>query len=129
MSLRETVLDAIVAAVQTCAPFVARSRGEQLPALPAIIVRPQSATRDPAVIGVRQSQFSVALEIYAAGDIPDQAADAVLDAIDAALDRPDPLGLGAAAQLLPDRTWQWAFAPWDNGQVVLSLTFDLREQP
>ena len=63
----------------------------------------------------------VAIDIYAHGDIPDQAADATLSAAYAALIASPTLGLGSDVQILPGRVVQWQIEAFDDVSARLNL--------
>lgn len=127
MSPRETLLAALQTTLSgLCAGRVYRSRKEQLPALPAIVIRPATEIDLGEMLGVTDATLTVAIAIYAQGDIPDQAADAVLADVLTALKTADPLGLGSDVQIKPARRIDWAFEAWDDAEVTLTIEISYR---
>lgn len=122
MSTRETLLAALQTALSGIAGGrVYRSRKEQMPTLPAIVIRPESEEDTGEMLGVTDTVLTVAIEIYARGDIPDQAADATLsDVYAAAIASPD-LGLGSNVQIMPGRSVTWEIEDYDDAGVTLHL--------
>jgi hypothetical protein len=127
MSTRETIL----AALQTTLASVAggrvyRWRKEQLLTLPAVIIRPESEEDTGEALGVTDTTMNVAFDVYARGDIPDQAADATLSAVYAAL-IPDPtLGLGSDVQIMPGRVVTWDVDDYDDSRITLMMRIQYR---
>lgn len=123
--------DQILTALQStlaglCAGRVYRTRKEQLPALPAIVIRPDSEIDPGEMLGCTDATLSVAIAIYAQGEIPDQAADPVLVDALALLKSPDALGLGSDAQIMPARRIDWAFENYDDAEVTLRIDIQYR---
>lgn len=124
MSTRETLLNALHVALAGCAGGrVYRSRKEQLPTVPAIVIRPESEEDNGEMLGVTDTILVVAIDIYARGDIPDKAADATLSAAYAAIIAAPDLGLGTDVQLMPGRTVTWNVDGYDDADVTLSLSY------
>lgn len=122
MSTRETLLAALQTALSGLAGGrVYRSRKEQMPTLPAIVVRPESEEDPGDLLGVTDTVLTVAIEIYARGDIPDQAADVTLSAVYAAAIASPDLGLGSDVQILPGRSVTWEIENYDDAGVTLRL--------
>lgn len=127
MSTRETILQAIKVKLSGLADGrVYRSRKEQLPALPAIVVLPAAANTDGEMLGVTDWLFGVAVNLYGREDIPDQAIDPLLDQVLALLAPSNALGLGDDVQIRPSRRLDWNFESYDDLQVVLYLDIDYR---
>lgn len=127
MSTRETILQAIKVKLSGLADGrVYRSRKEQLPALPAIVVLPAAANTDGEMLGVTDWLFGVAVNLYGRADIPDQAVDPLLDQVLALLAPSNALGLGDDVQIRPSRRLDWNFESYDDLQVVLYLDIDYR---
>jgi hypothetical protein len=127
MSTRENILAALHAQLSTLLPAsVYRSRREQLPALPAIVIRPESDTDDGLMLGVRDSTLTVSIDIYADGEIPDQALDDLITDTLQALDADATLGLGADVQILPARQIEWSTENYDHGQAQLRINITYR---
>lgn len=124
MSTRETLLNALHVALAGCAGGrVYRSRKEQLPTVPAIVIRPESEEDNGEMLGVTDTVLVVAIDIYARGDIPDKAADATLSAAYAAIIAARDLGMGSDVQLMPGRTVTWNVDGYDDADVTLSLSY------
>lgn len=124
MSTRETLLNALHVALAGCAGGrVYRSRKEQLPTVPAIVIRPESEEDNGEMLGVTDTILVVAIDIYARGDIPDKAADATLSAAYAAIIAARDLGLGSDVQLMPGRTVTWNVDGYDDADVTLTLRY------
>lgn len=122
MSRRETIL----AAVQTtlsglCGGRVYRTRKEQLPTVPAIVIRPEEEQDVGELLGVTDTTLNVAVEVYARGDIPDQAADSTLSLAYAALFNASDLGLGSDVQILPGRSVSWNEDNFDDCAAILRI--------
>jgi len=127
MSLRESILAALLATLSgLCSGHVYRSRKEQLPAIPAIVIRPESADDPGEMLGVADATLTVAIEIYAQGDIPDQASDPVLEAVLSALKDDPTLGLGTDVQIKPGRHIDWAIENYDDSGVTLHINISYR---
>lgn len=127
MSTREDILAALKTLLSGLADGrVYRSRKEQLPAVPAIVVRPAGAGTEGDILGVTDWVFAVAIDLYAKGDIPDQAADPLLDQVLSLLAPSNALGLGPDVQIKPSRRLDWNFESYDDLQVVLYLDIDYR---
>lgn len=127
MSIRETILAALHTQLASVAGVqVSRTRREQINTLPAVIVRPESEEDPGEMLGVIDTVLTVACDIYARGDIPDQAADATLDAVYAALSTDPTLGLGSEVQILPGRTVNWSTDSFDDSLVTLTLRITYR---
>lgn len=131
MSPRETILSALQTLLLDelaglCGTHVYRSRKEQLPALPTVIVRPDVEDDPGEMIGCSDSTLTVIVEIYARGDIPDQAADPVLSAALAAIKPDDALGLGTDVQIKPARRIEWAIENYDDAGITLRIEITYR---
>lgn len=114
MSTRETILAAFATTLASVASGrVYRSRKEQLPTLPAVIITPDNATSVESVLGMMDHELSVSVSVYAKGDTPDNAADATLAALHTALTAAPTLGLGNDVQLLPGVECEWDFEDYD----------------
>ncbi len=122
MSTRETLLAALHTSLSGLSGGrVYRSRKEQMPTLPAIVIRPESEEDTGEMLGVTDTVLTVAVEIYARGDIPDQAADATLSDVYAAVVATPDLGLGGDVQILPGRSVTWEIEDYDDAGVTLRL--------
>jgi hypothetical protein len=122
MSTRETLLAALHTALSVLAGGrVYRSRKEQMPTLPAVVIRPEFEEDTGEMLGVTDTILTVAIEIYARGDIPDQAADATLSDVYAATIASPDLGLGSNVQILPGRSVTWEIEGYDDSGVTLRL--------
>ncbi len=127
MSQRENILAALKTTLSgLCSGHVYRSRKEQLPAWPAIVIRPDIEEDPGEMIGCSDWTLTVAIEIYARGEIPDQAADPVLTAVLAALYADNALGLGADVQIKPARRIEWAVENYDDAGVTLRIEITYR---
>lgn len=129
MSQRETILAAVAATLVTAnvaSGRVYRTRREQLPTLPAVIVEPRGELAEEAVIGMSDAELSVAVAVYARGDIPDQAADTTLAAVHAALMATPQLGLGSDVMVMPKRDINWDVEEYDTARVTLNYTINYR---
>lgn len=130
MSPRENVLAALVATLSPILPAsVWRSRKEQLPTIPAIVVRPESEEDLGEMLGVTDATLTVAIEIYARGEIPDQAADPLLADVLDALKVDATLGLGSDVQVLPRRRIDWDIENYDDAGVTVRVDIDYRTLP
>ncbi len=126
MSQRETLVAALHTALSgLCSGRVYRTRKEQLPALPAIVIRPLSGKELGGMIGYSDATLTVAIEIYAHGDTPDQAADPVLSAVLGLL-QASSLGLPGNAQINPEIEYDWAVENYDDSGVTLHLDITYR---
>ena len=116
MSTRETILAAFATVMSSVASGrVYRSRKEQLPTLPAVIIEPVGVESTELALGAMDHDLTVTVAVYAKGDTPDTAADATLLAGHTALIADRALGLGAAngVTLLPGFTADWSFEDYD----------------
>ncbi len=124
---REQILTALQAAlVGLCAGRVYRSRKEQLPEVPAIVIRPETEEISGDWLGVTDAVLTVSLEVYARGETPDQAAESTLNSLLAILNAADPLGLGSDAQIRPALRIDWNFENYDDAQVIVRIDIDYR---
>lgn len=127
MSQRETILATLKTTLSSlCAGRVYRTRKEQLPALPAIIIRPDSESDEGLMLGCTDATLSVAIAIYASGDTPDQAADETLSAVLGTLKADSTLGFGSDVQIQPARRVDWAFENYDDAEVTLRIDIQYR---
>ena len=129
MSTRETILAAVASTLVTASVAsgrVYRSRKEQLPTLPAVIVAPQSEEAVENALGLADRRISVGVEVYAKGDTPDNAADATLAAAWAALFAAPDLGLGSDVQIDPLHGIDWDFEDHDYVRATLRVTINYR---
>ncbi len=127
MSLRENILAALQVALSGIAGGrVYRSRKEQLPTLPAIVISPESEIDSGEALGVTDTELQVGITIYARGDIPDQAADSTLAAAYAAIIASSDLGLGSNVQIMPGREVTWAIDDYDDSSVTLHIRIQYR---
>jgi len=130
MSARETLLVALQAALSgLCSGRVYRSRQEQLPTTPAIVIRLESENDEGQMLGCRDAILSVAIEIYSRGETPDQSADGLLLGVIEILDADPTLGLGSDVQVMPVRTIEWAIDHYDDVAVTLRLQITYRTFP
>lgn len=119
MSTRETILAAIATQLASVASGrVYRSRREQLPTLPAIVIEPQSSQSSELSLGAMDHELVVNVALYANGDTPDSTADATLLAAHTALIADRSLGLGNGITLLPDFDADWQFEDYDFVRAV-----------
>jgi len=128
MSARESILAALQVLL---APLVAtgcidRSRAEQLPSLPAIVVRPGRETASEQLMGMIDRRLSVQIEIYAQGPVPDAAADSVLAGVWAALATNRNLGLAMDAFVEGEHDVGWEFAATDQVRATLTAYVNYR---
>lgn len=123
MSTRETILTAFATALAGVASGrVYRSRREQLPTLPAVIVEPLSEVAEETVLGLTDRRLTVGVQVLAKGDTPDNAADATLAAAWAALATANALGLGSEVQIEPAHEVDWDFEDYDHCRASLRVT-------
>jgi hypothetical protein len=127
MSARENLLVALRTALSgLCDGRVYRSRLDQLPVLPAIIITPESETDTGEMLGCTDATLTVAISIYARADIPDQAIDPILAAVLAALRTDSTLGLGSDVQIQPSRRIDWDIQNYDDGAATLHIDITYR---
>lgn len=127
MSARENLLVALRTALSgLCDGRVYRSRLDQLPVLPAIIITPESETDTGEMLGCTDATLTVAISIYARADIPDQAIDPILAAVLAALRTDSTLGLGSDVQIQPSRRIDWDMQNYDYGAATLHIDITYR---
>ncbi len=130
MSLRESILSALQATLSSlCGGRVYRSRKEQLPSLPAIVIRPETEIDTGEMLTVVDLTLTVAIEIYARADIPDQAIDPLLADVLAALRADATLGLGSDVQIMPARRIDWDIQNYDDGAATLRFDIIYRNNP
>ena len=123
--------DSILAAFQTTLSALAggrvyRSRLEQLPALPAIVIEPDREDAEESMLGVMDATLDVQISLYARGDTPDNAADALLASVHTAISANLSLGLGSDVQVMPRRRVSWDFDKFDEARVVIGYTVAYR---
>jgi hypothetical protein len=124
MSTRETILAAIATALSGVASGrVYRSRREQIGTLPSVVIEPQSDNGGEAVLGVQDRSLNVDVSVYASGDTPDAAADAVIGAIWSALVAAPTLGLGSNVQLDMQPTVEWDYEDFDHVRAIVRVTY------
>lgn len=127
MSARDNLLVALRTALSgLCDGRVYRSRLDQLPVLPAIIITPESETDTGEMLGCTDATLTVAISIYARADIPDQAIDPILAAVLAALRTDSTLGLGSDVQIQPSRRIDWDIQNYDDGAATLHIDITYR---
>lgn len=127
MSARDNILVALRAALSgLCDGRVYRSRLDQLPVLPAIIITPESETDTGEMLGCTDATLTVAISIYARADIPDQAIDPILAAVLAAIRTDSTLGLGSDVQIQPSRRIDWDIQNYDDGAATLHIDITYR---
>jgi hypothetical protein len=127
MSARDNILVALRTALSgLCDGRVYRSRLDQLPVLPAIIITPESETDTGDMLGCTDATLTVAISIYARADIPDQAIDPILAAVLAALRTDSTLGLGSDVQIQPSRRIDWDIQNYDDGAATLHIDITYR---
>ena len=121
MSTRETILTAVATTLSALAGGrVYRSRREQLPDLPAIVVTPEEEDAKETVLGRMDRRLRIAISVYARGETPDSASDAVLAAAWAALAL-DP-SLGQSSDVCLEQTHRVVWDIDDNDLVRATLT-------
>lgn len=124
MSTRESILAAIATALSgQSGGRVYRTRQEQLSTLPAIVIEPQIDTATEYVLGMADRRLAVNISVFAKGDVPDSAADAVVAAVWAALWAAPTLGLGDGVQISPEHELTWNFDDYDYAQAILRVTY------
>lgn len=127
MSQRETILAAVQSSLSALAGGrVYRARREQLPALPAIVITPVSDVSADSLLGVVDRVLTVDIAVYARGDIPDQAADSLVDQVTQILSASNALGLGSDVEIRPGIDIDPNFESYDDIQVVVRLVIDYR---
>mgnify|MGYP001324539806 CR=1 FL=1 len=127
MSARDNILVALRTALSgLCDGRVYRSRLDQLPVLPAIIITPESETDTGEMLGCTDATLTVAISIYARADIPDQAIDPILAAVLAAIRTDSTLGLGSDVQIQPSRRIDWDIQNYDDGAATLHIDITYR---
>ena len=123
MSTRDSVLAAFQTTLSSLASGrVYRSRLEQLPAIPAIVITPDAEEAEEKLLGVMDAELTVTVAIYAKGDTPDNAADALLASVHSALCADLSLGLGSNVQILPRRRVGWEFDQYDEARLAVRYT-------
>ena len=126
MSTRDTLLAAMATALASVASGrVYRTRREQLPTLPAIIVSPLSEEAAENVTGQLDRRLTVGVDVYAKGDTPDNAADSVLAAAWTALQGASSLNT-AGVQLEMAHDVAWDYEDYDNVRATLRVTLNYR---
>jgi len=119
MTTRETILAAFAKQLAAVASGrVYRTRRDQLPDLPAVIIEPESATTSEIVLGAMDHELAVSVAIYAKGGTPDNAADATLLAAHAAVIIDRSLGLGNGVQVRPEFEAEWNFDDYDYVKAI-----------
>lgn len=114
MTIRESILAAFATQLASVASGrVYRSRREQLPTLPAVIIEPTAARSEEIALGAMDHELTVSVAVFAKGDTPDNAADSTLLAAHTALIADRSLGLGNGITLMPDFTADWSFEDYD----------------
>jgi hypothetical protein len=123
MSTRENILAAFATVLASVAGGrVYRSRREQLPTLPAVIIRPLSESAEETVLGLTDRRLLVAIGVLAKGEIPDSAIDTTLAAVWTALAPANALGLGSEVQIEPAHEIDWDEEDYDYGRATLRIT-------
>lgn len=127
MSARETILASIASALSALAGGrVYRSRLEQLPALPAIVIEPVEEESAEVVLGLMDRLLTIGIHVFATSDTPDAGADAVLASAWSALSADPTLGLGSAVQLDMAHRITWNFADIDQVRATLMVRVNHR---
>lgn len=127
MSTRDTILAAIATALSGVASGrVYRTRREQIGTVPAVIIEPQTESAEETVLGMTDRRLSVGIQVLAKGDTPDNALDATLAAVWAALAPANALGLGSEVQIDPAHEIDWDTEDYDYGRATLRVNVDYR---
>lgn len=130
MSTRDTILAAVATALSGVAGGrVYRSRREQIPTLPAVIIEPISEDAEERALSRMDRLLSVGVSVLAKGDTPDNAADATLAAAWAALYAAPDLGQGSDVQIDPRHTIEWDFEDYDYCRATLRVSVMYRTLP
>lgn len=128
MSTRETILAAIATTLAGVASGrVYRSRREAIETLPAVVIEPRSEEADENALGVLDRTLHVGISVYAKGDTPDNAADATLSAVWAALAAAPQLGQGTDVQIdMAHQSVEWDFEDYDYARAILNIDVGFR---
>jgi hypothetical protein len=127
MTTRENILAAVATALSGVASGrIYRSRREQLPALPAVVVEPINESASEELVGVIYRRLEVGIVVYAKGDTPDNAADTAISGAWSALVAAPTLGLGADVQLDMNHGVDWDFEDYDMVRATLRVTYQYR---
>lgn len=120
MSRREDILAAFKTVLTGLAGGrVYRSRKEQIPDLPAIVIEPARVSMMEQPIGISDQSLTVAVQVLAKGDVPDSAADTTLSSIHAAVMADITLGLGSDVQVSQDVEIEWDLEEFDHVRAIL----------
>jgi len=127
MSIQENILEGIKTSLSgLVSGNVFRDRREQIVNLPAIGIEPEVADEQEEVLGFTDGIMTVAVMVYAAGDIPSSAADTVVASVKAVMVPGYDFGLGNDIQLLPGVSQEWDFENFDYVRVSLRYRVQYR---
>ena len=129
MSAREDVLAAIAAILVTASVAggrIYRTRQESIVTMPAVNVEPVSDQVDQPVIGRMDHMLRVAVNVFASGDTPDNAADATLDAVITTVLGNPTLGIGNSIQVHSAHEISWDFSDFDIARATVIFNISIR---
>lgn len=124
-SKAEVILSALAAALGCIGAPVRRSQVVPFERadLPAVVLRPKAEESSLLGCGLLRCTLDVIAEVHVRGDVPDQLADPIAVAIDAAV-RGNPT-LGGLADRAIRTSKEWEFADADAAAGKLSITYQI----
>lgn len=131
MSTAETLLAALQAALAAAGigASVERSRVVAIdrPELPAVVIKPKAEESVPFGTGMLRCVLTVGIEVHTRGDVPDQLADPIASAIDAAIRGSAAVSALAAKCFRSAKAWEFADADQAAGQLTIDYQFHYLE--
>lgn len=126
MSKRESVLAAIATLLTDLADGrVYRSRREQLPALPCIVIEPESESTIEGPIGRINATLTVAISVFYQGEIPDQAGDTLISTVVQRIESSPGLGFSdGSVQAQIGTELSFDIENFDTGRAVIRARVD-----
>ena len=128
-SAREDVLAAIkniLITANVAGGRVYRTRQESIVTLPATNVEPVAAKVGQPVIGREDQMLQAAVNVFASGDTPDNAADATLDVVITTVTGNPTLGIGNSVQVSTEYEIGWDFSDFDIVRATVIFNISIR---
>lgn len=128
-TLRETILDAVVAALAGttgAGVHIYRSRVSaiQADAPLSVVVRPAAEEPTPIVVSFMDRLLDIEIEVRARGEIPDAAADDTVASVHSKIMAD--LTLGGACLHIEEGATDWSFGEADEALCLVTLRYRIR---
>lgn len=95
--------------------------------LPAVVIYPKGEESAPIGNGLLRCTLVVEIEIHTRGDVPDQLADPIAAAIDAAIRTDQPLGGLVAKAFRTGKEWEFTDSDGTGGRLVIAYQIHYTE--